>query len=575
MASMRLLKQGLTNLNSIVIELLEQNKLKEVPKQYRIKLEKWIMEKNKKYIFKMTEYIEIPDKKDIFNITFLPLPTYSLDNDSSPLKIPPSITLEGWQLTKDGKLIQGATGYFIDETGLYILKDGRRVTNAEKYKELRIGDEDIFIGLSKILGCDLEYTMFKDTYNTLELLKNYGAYMDEVVFQAFQINICYKTKYNNTFLETSIITYKNCQFKSIGTDETGIPIVVTRVGQENASKKIVIAGPHGDERNAQRLIMFTQKYFTKRGPPDDTVIYFIPCLSPTMAFADARGIPIVNDKGNWNGKDAKDSMTKTLKDYSSNKKTIPDLHDLIAKHITRYLEGKDDKKLLRTLIQSYNGTAFNNYYEYKNNKVNENYPFYGIDANRDVRRALPSTQCFERFVFSLGEKTNINVFMIHGYTKYGDVFGPYYLNIKEKVRMTDKVKNYVNYILNTIIKNNYSFHNYETSLKDTDKDGDSGFYFQSTQDNPYNYAGEWSYLLYGIKKEKGEELLCFDIELPEIYRQGTRDDDNKENNSYNSNDVGKISLPFFQDNRGIIVKGRKSFYELLENYFSTMDNVGG
>jgi len=82
------------------------------------------------------------------------------------------------------------------------------------------------------------------------------------VFQAFQINIRYKseTKYNNTFLETThIVINKNCQFKSIGTDETGIPIVVTRVGLETAKYKIIIAGPHGDERNAQRLIMSAQK----------------------------------------------------------------------------------------------------------------------------------------------------------------------------------------------------------------------------------------------------------------------------------------------------------------------------
>jgi hypothetical protein len=37
--------------------------------------------------------------------------------------------------------------------------------------------------------------------------------------------------------------------------------------------------------------MEMQKYFIDKGPPVDTVLYFIPCLSPTMCFADARGIP--------------------------------------------------------------------------------------------------------------------------------------------------------------------------------------------------------------------------------------------------------------------------------------------
>jgi hypothetical protein len=91
----------------------------------------------------------------------------------------------------------------------------------------------------------------------------------------------------------------NSSFWSIGEDETGIPIVATRVETDGPNKKkLVIAGSHGDERNAQRVIMATQRYFINEGDiPDDLALYFIPCLSPTMCFADARGIPLVDMEG--------------------------------------------------------------------------------------------------------------------------------------------------------------------------------------------------------------------------------------------------------------------------------------
>jgi len=293
-----------------------------------------------------------------------------------------------------------------------------------------------------------------------------------------------------------------------------------------------------------------------------------------MAFADARGIPVVNDEGKMNGKNAKDSIEKTLKDYSSNKKDIPYLHDLIAKWIPKNPNAPNETELLRTLIQSYNGNAFNNYNDFKNNTINENYPRYGIDANRDVRKSLLSTQCFENFVFSMGTNTNTNVFMIHGYVGEGKVFGPYYLNNYGQVRMTDKVKKYVNYILETIINGRYNIKYSDTTLKPYDKDGDKGFYYITTPetpqkndtiDNPYKYAGEWSYLLYGIKKVKSEKILCFDIELPNRYRQGTRDDKNKDN--YEPNKVGENKLPFFKDDNGVIVEKKESFYKLLKEYY--------
>jgi hypothetical protein len=61
---------------------------------------------------------------------------------------------------------------------------------------------------------------------------------------------------------------------------------------------LVIAGPHGDERNAQRLIMAAQRHFINTGVDDDNLLlYFIPTLSPTMTTV-RRGKSLKNTPGN-------------------------------------------------------------------------------------------------------------------------------------------------------------------------------------------------------------------------------------------------------------------------------------
>jgi len=515
-----------------------------------------------------------------------------LKNQTLTLTLSP---YEGWTLTKKGKLKQGRTGWLIDENGLYILQDGRRVDenilNSDNYsRDLMIGKEDPYKGLIEILGIDetgiSSLLPIKNEYDVEnDLFKVFGDKISDVVYQTFQINICYKNK--NTIKNPYSINSK-AVFYNIGEDETGIPIVVTRIGDENAIKKLVIAGPHGDERTAQRLIMVLQRSIIpiivekrkeKTDYLNDTVIYFIPCISPTMAFADARGIPVVDEKG-----DRLTSVEQILDNYKSNTKNIPYLHNLIATKmdidelvkkrkitqgeaiILKNLAKKPDEEvktlLMRTAIQTYNRNPLAN-----DGTPNPNFPNFGIDANRDYYKSLPSSDVFFKFITTLKEShskvlppsaasetrqvtfnngdiesytpiKNFYVLMMHGYDdtqqdlkkEYGAVYGPYLVLKKGQMwpaQMAPEDKDYVKEIRGAL--------GWSKNIVD------KTFFYGNTANDAGSYQGEWSQQL----REVG--IWSADIELhPTLYEEGVRGDDRREyKNKYNNiNNVEKILSNF-------------------------------
>jgi hypothetical protein len=508
------------------------------------------------------------------------------------------LPVKGWRLIKDrqeGYLIQVNTGWLTDENELYILKDWRRVTEAEAKKSgLRFGTErDPVEGLKDILGA-IPSEGLKTEYKSINLLndKINDTYlidkMHVVVFQVPQINVCYApssedwqqctrkhTKYRNSRLETVIET---ADFKSIRTDETRIPIVVTRIGSERAEKKIIIAGPHGDERNAQRLIKKSQKYFIQKGAPEyGTVLYFIPCISPTMAFADARGIPIVNERGELNFNRATDSVVKTLEEYRKGIKKIPDLHDLIATKIkvdekllarigkikTELDEQDRYELLMRSAIQKYNGDLF------KNGEANSAFPNFGIDANRDYHLALPSSKAFLNFIkmINTGDipnldtretdkqkreeiarkilDRNIRVLMMHGYNDLGRAFCPYWAdeNAKPKWKLdtTENDKIHVKAIISTLKMQPI---------------GDilENYIWKDTRDNPPKYLGEWLRRLYTECK-----IWTCDVELGSGYDEEIRGA--TDSRVYKHLRIDDETLPYFKTSTE-----ENGFLALLGNY---------
>jgi hypothetical protein len=297
MSKMTVSKESGTTPEAIANYLLQKKDWGDIPKAYRARLENWIINENNQNHYELNTDISVPDDKEIIKITLVQLPF--IRGDEKPEMPQPNPEPEGWTLTKDGDMVKGTTSFLIDENSYYILKDGRRV-NIENVvyngKDLRIGAEKPEEGFRIIMeGSDLaepsstpleKYKVYDD------LLKSHGAALKNlVVYQVFQINRGYD-RTGSSWQDIPSQSSSIAQFKLIGSDETGIPIIVTRIGNENAAHKLVIAGPHGDKRNAQRLVMAAQQYFIKEGGvPTDTVLYFIPCLSPTMCFADARGIP--------------------------------------------------------------------------------------------------------------------------------------------------------------------------------------------------------------------------------------------------------------------------------------------
>jgi hypothetical protein len=468
---------------------------------------------------------------------------------------------QGWMLTKEGALVPGKTGYLLDENNLFILTDGRRVTEEHiKYEgnDLRIGKDDPGEGLDTILAHpDAAHTA---PYNVRELFEQRGLRMSDVVYQAFQINSGYTLISNNRVIENEEApglpgSWMRCGagsnvracFGVIGADETGIPIVVTRIGEEGPDKKkLVIASPHGDERNAQRLIMRTQRYFIQHGAPAGMVLYCIPCISPAMAFADARGIP--NEF--WNefteygiGMNPGAVKSFTLK---RGELTIPKLHDSM------------------TAGMRYNMQTF---------RINgpSAHPRYGVDANRDEYFSLQSGRCFKAFIewiyrsagtsaktksavriYDTVEKKyhepteqsfagNIQVFMIHGYESGGGIFGPYFVKVKGEnevwpaavsAKDKDRVNKMTHILFNRKWKKDADEKTYHTTRNDPHLYGTAGY-------DARPYQGEWSRVLFDLG------VWPADIELPggsaaASYDEGIRGDGDR---PYCPSMVGDTSKP--------------------------------
>jgi hypothetical protein len=348
--------------------------------------------------------------------------------------------------------------------------------------------------------------------------------------------------------------------------------------------RLVIAGPHADERNAQRVVMAAQRHFINTGVDgNNLLLYFIPTLSPTFTFADARGLPIVDGDGTKygekDGANLQQSIEMAIKQYTE----IQYIHDL--------MEEKIEDKILRNHIQDQDDPAR---------------PQWGIDANRDINLKLPSSRVFKTFMELVSQnfdKNNLNVFMLHGYTERGDVYGPYYLEGSGKVRMEDAVKRYVNYIRRTLFNRGQIRVTNLASIGPEDIDPDSGFYFGETREKPEKYAGEWAYQVYSTDKEHG--ILSFDIELPGcvnprtgipeseyLYDEGRRGEthspyiaDRVGTHTWNG-DEGLIPSaasrnfrrPFFGTSRpGFMVEADSddlmSFYNFLLGYFTKRDEM--
>jgi hypothetical protein len=352
--------------------------------------------------------------------------------------------------------------------------------------------------------------------------------MHDVVYQAFQINTCYTTQTNE-----EIRINDTAVFYRIGLDETEIPIVVTRIGPGSAEKKLVIAGPHGDERNAQRLIMAAQKRFIDEGPPSaDTALYFIPCLSPTMCFADARGIP--NEF--WvNGSDGV-PMTNGPFVLKSGL-IIPALHEKMKHERRSKLQDQDDQ-------------------------IN---PDVGVDANRDYHLSLPSSKAFAEFMqgltgiilrsgIKLSDRSgqNVTVFMMHGYDSSksnpynrnrGCVYGQYKLdNENPGIGVIPPI---ILQYIDMMTQSLFGYINAASGDAAADVTANREYFYQA--DNEVGkFNGEWIRHLYGDRGKRG--ILSFDIELGEAYREGERGDPSP-GRCYNPNTVVSNNLPFFDLNR--------------------------
>jgi hypothetical protein len=248
-----------------------------------------------------------------------------------------------------------------------------------------------------------------------------------------------------------------------------------------------------------------------------------------MCFADARGIPVVDEEGKpLSLEEAKEGIT------------IPYLHDLIATEVPR---DQGDKKLLRSLIQDENGTAFNNIDDYNGGIINKDYPRYGIDANRDIRKSLESTQVFDAFISSLTTVTrpeNIKVIMVHGYYPNGAVFGTYTVDDQGKVDMVPEGEDFAKMIHGALFTSEFKK------------------FYDDTQREPLRYAGEWNQVLY---REHGK-IISVDIELPkELFDEGRRNEQ-----SINRYDSAKVKETF----DGVLVPGKDSFQSVLEKILKEM-----
>jgi hypothetical protein len=282
---------------------------------------------------------------------------------------------------------------FEDENGLYVNKDGTRsaepITNDAH--RATVGAVDMAEGLANILGIDtaqaqnlMETIMYVDeegntgfdVHTDLFLAYGAGEKMGDIVYQAFQINKGY-TMEENEWADTP---YQNSRFRVIGRDEKEVPIIAARVGAADADNIIVAASPHGDEQSAKWLIMDSQR---RAGIAEDLrpgstpgAIYFIPSISPTLQFADARGIP----NGIYDGNGL---LTVTIQELFDN-------------------QTNDNRRDLQ-------------------NQGNIAKYAVGADANRDAQLRLKSTREFIEFMENVNTgDVSIASIMIHGYGSYNE-----------------------------------------------------------------------------------------------------------------------------------------------------------
>jgi hypothetical protein len=531
-------------------------------------------------------------------------------------------TYKGWTLTKEGELKQGGTGWLFDEKGYYILEDGRRVDEnilkEKKYKEdeIRVGDKDAGEGFKKILeGGKTEKTNGAETNSLLENIRcKYNVYGDILInhhkkitnlvsMQAFQINVCYATENS---ARNPIRLGNNVKFYSIGRDEAEIPIVVTLVGSSIANRKLVIAGPHGNERIARFVVLEAQKYFVDRElTKDELGLYFVPAMSPTLFFADARGLPFIknlNDDVYEIDEVAYKETDITDVNYKNNIQeklrmgenlSISKLHNLMG---TKSLNIDNQKEeLVHDLIQGQN---------------NSKKPIYGIDANRDCYNVLKSTEAFHYFITGLGARPyHSAVIMLHGYENannqkerinnpsldsndQGTVLGPYIVETHRDNkdidigRITKDVIRRVDFMTSALFDYKFNLKYDFIDSEDPTNMHQRSYFFGGgvTSANVTSFKGEWARKLYGDVDYEWRRIPCFDIELSNSYRDGTRG--KKEGGSgtemnYNPNKVlNRGTLPFFaKENENGPINGKFankqdkeastiSFFDFLLDYFN-------
>jgi hypothetical protein len=300
--------------------------------------------------------------------------------------------------------------------------------------------------------------------------------------------------------------------------------------------------------------MATQKHFIEKEAevPADTVLYFIPCLSPTMAFADARGIPIIKilDESNNNPQLQKSDTIKISIDEAMREVNIPYLHDLIATRI------KGTYNIIRTLR------------DHIQKQENPENPEWGLDSNRDCYFSLASSQKFAEFIKGLtgidlrsGVKPsdqsgrNITVFMMHGYdnskvqgwkigdiTSIGCVYGQY--KCDDKTSGIGVIPPIILRYIDMMTQSLFGYIN-EASSRATSDINANKEYFYLNDNEVSKFKGEWIQHLYG-NNDRGElGILAFDIELGNTYNEGVRNG----YPLYNSDKIEESAFPFFNSDK--------------------------
>jgi hypothetical protein len=299
-------------------------------------------------------------------------------------------------------------------------------------------------------------------------------------------------------------------------------------------------------------------------------------MSPTMFFADARGLPFVVKKADseygYRGdpfSEIRVNSSITLSDIDSKERlepiitdickflTIPKLHDFMAETVHVYI--------MHDNIQKYN--------------VSPVTPKYGIDTNRDYHNLLKSTQAFNGFIdrFLRANAENSTVIMLHGHddaktpdgrinnprgSDQGTVFGPYTITTQgnqDYGSINIEIKKYVDFMTSVLF--GYQFISTNTSQ--------ANYFFGGTSIVTL-FKGEWARKLYGDVVNAQQRIPCFDIELSESYRDGTRGKTGGEGTStemgYDSDRVlNRGNRPFFRKNANGTIDGRFAEVNLQNN----------